>query len=45
MAEMMADGVERVEADMTFRGVETLEIRRREIVGGGRCDERLQYQG
>jgi len=32
MAEMMADGVESIEADMNFRGVETLEIRRREMV-------------
>ena len=31
MAEMMADGVERVGADMSFRDVETLEIRRREM--------------
>lgn len=29
---MMADGVESVEADMSFRDVETLEIRRREMV-------------
>ena len=28
----MADGVESVEADMSFHGVETLEIRRREMV-------------
>ena len=32
MAEIMADGVESVEADMSFRDVETLEIRRREMV-------------
>ena len=31
MAEMMADGVE---ADMTFRSAEGLEIRRREMVEG-----------
>ena len=31
MAEMMADGVEGVEADMSFRDVEKLEIRRREM--------------
>lgn len=32
MAEMMADGVESVEVDMSFRDVEALEIRRREMV-------------
>jgi len=32
VAEMMADAVESVEADMSFRDVETLEIRRREMV-------------
>jgi len=32
MAEIMADAVESVEADMSFRDVETLEIRRREMV-------------
>ncbi len=35
MAEMMADGVE---ADMNFRGTETLEIRRREMVDGAMSD-------
>jgi hypothetical protein len=29
---MIADGVESVEADMSFRGGEILEIRRREMV-------------
>jgi hypothetical protein len=32
MAEMTVDGVERVEADMSFHKVETLEIRRRGMV-------------
>lgn len=41
MAEMMADGVEGVEADMCFRDVETLEIRRRKMVGSAMND----YQG
>jgi hypothetical protein len=41
MAEMMADGVESVEADMSFRDVETLEIRRREMVDDAMND----YQG
>jgi len=38
---MMADGVESVEEDMSFRDVETLEIRRREMVD----DTMNDYQG
>jgi hypothetical protein len=41
MAEMMADGVESVEADMSLREVEILEIRRREMVDDAMND----YQG
>jgi hypothetical protein len=40
MAEMMVDGVEGVEADMSFRDVETLEIRRREMV-----DDTMTFNG